>query len=207
MTAALTGKLFWNTLLWSPPLAASCHSNQVKSEQKFLLLCLQHKRIQHPSGKISLLLDVPARMYSSCKSKLFVGCFILLSSKKKKKRASARPHAAIAEQLLVLIARLKLVYIFLQCTTLSRTGKSCISFLLTMSWFLSHIPWDNLLYEHTELLQENLYGNDTTCQNVQFNNPYNGYPKKAQWCLGKHVFQGFLPQSSLFIEAQWHCAS
>lgn len=141
-------------------------------------MCPRHKRIQHPSGKISLLLDVPARMYSSCKSKLFVGCFILLSSKKKKKRASARPHAAIAEQLLVLIARLKLVYIFLQCTTLSRTGKSCISFLLTMSWFLSHIPWDNLLYEHTELLQENLYGNDTTCQNVQFNNPYNGYPKK-----------------------------
>jgi len=39
-----------------------------------------------------------------------------------------------------------------------------------------------------ELLQENLDVDDTTCQNVQFNNLYNGYSRKAQPFLRQHVF-------------------
>lgn len=36
--------------------------NQKKRDQKLLLLCPLHNRFQHPLGKISLLLDVPAQM-------------------------------------------------------------------------------------------------------------------------------------------------
>lgn len=66
-------------------------------------------------------------------SQAVLSCFL---EKKKKKKASARPHAAIAEQFeqfLALIAYLKLVYIFLQCSRISRTDKSFISFPLTIS--------------------------------------------------------------------------
>lgn len=63
-------------------------------------------------------------------SQAVLSCFL------EKKKASARPHAAIAEQFeqfLALIAYLKLVYIFLQCSRISRTDKSFISFPLTIS--------------------------------------------------------------------------
>lgn len=117
--------------LWQPV----CHSKQRKKGSEFpFLRCPLHNRFQHPLGKkSSYFLDVPAQRYSSCKNRLFVGYFILLSRKKKTKKTSARPHAAIAEQFLALIACLKLVYIFLQCTRISRTDMSFISLPLTIS--------------------------------------------------------------------------